>query len=264
MFVVSGGAGASGEHLVQTALAQFPAHSVRVKVVGGVHTVQDLEPIMAEAKQSGAMIAHTMVDGALRAALVELARKYQVAAVDLIGPMLQELSASLGRAPLGQPGLYRQLRREYFERIAAMEYTLAHDDGMHPEGWHLADVVLVGVSRTGKTPLSIYLSVLGWKAANAPIVLGLPFPPQLLDLDPRRVVGLTIDLDRLIALRQRRYAQMGVHAPSDYVDPRQVQEELRYASRVCRQHRYSLINVSERPIESTADEIIVRLTEQHD
>jgi regulator of PEP synthase PpsR (kinase-PPPase family) len=159
--------------------------------------------------------------------------------------------------------LFRQLRLEYFDRIAAIEYTMAHDDGVHPEGWGLADIVLVGVSRSGKTPLSMYMSMLGWKVANAPIVLGLPAPPQLLDLDSRRVIGLTIDLERLMALRQKRHEQMGVPASSDYIDPQRIHEELQFALKLCRQHGFIVINVSERPIETTADEIIKRMAQIH-
>lgn len=261
--VISGATGASGAQLVQTALAQFPNAAMPVEVHGGIRTVEQVQPIIARAARSGGFIAHTLVDDALRRALVREARKHHVHAVDLMGPILTRLRGALDREPLGQPGLYRQLQREYFERVGAIEYTVAHDDGLRPEGWDRADVVLTGVSRTGKTPLSMYLAVLGWKVANVPLVLDLPAPEAMLALDPRRVVGLTIRLDRLLSLRKQRLEQMGLPSASGYVDLERMEAELHYAARLCRQHGYRMIDVSDRPIESTADEIIRLLSQRH-
>jgi regulator of PEP synthase PpsR (kinase-PPPase family) len=256
IYVVSGSAGASGEHLVQTALAQFPSSDLPVEILGNVRRREQVESIVLRVARSGGCIAHTLVDASLRRALVREARKHHVPEVDLMGPLLLRLSRMLGSVPLGQPGLYRQLQREYFERVSAIEFTLAHDDGMHPDGWPLADVVLVGVSRSGKTPLSVYLSVLGWRVANVPLVLDLPVPEGLFALERQRVIGLTIGLDRLLSLRKRRIDQMGLSPTASYTDPQRIQEELRFAAKVCHQHGFRLIDVSDRPIESTADDVV--------
>jgi regulator of PEP synthase PpsR (kinase-PPPase family) len=256
IYIVSGGVGASGEQLVHTALAQFPDHRLPVVVVGNVREVAQIDDVVAQAKISGGTIAHTLVDAGLRAKLVSQAEAAGVAAIDLMGPLLARMAQVLGREPLGHPGLYRQLHRDYFERVAAIEFTMAHDDGKKTEGWRAAEIVLVGVSRTGKTPLSLYLSVLGWKVANAPLVPNLPPPPVLFQLDPRRVVGLTIDAGQLLLHRQQRQMRLGAPGPSAYVDPNSIYEELRIAKQVFRRGGFAVIDVTDKPIETCADEVI--------
>jgi regulator of PEP synthase PpsR (kinase-PPPase family) len=256
IYIVSGGVGASGEQLVQTVLAQFPDHLVPVIVVGNVRQVEQIESVIAQAKNSGGTIAHTLVDPGLHGELVSRARAAGVEAIDLMGPLLERTAQVLGREPLGHPGLYRQLHRDYFDRVAAIEFTMAHDDGKKPEGWRTAEIVLVGISRTGKTPLSLYLSVLGWKVANTPLIPNLPPSPDLFQLDPRRVVGLTIDAGQLLLHRQQRQMRLGAPGPSAYVDPNGIYEEIQNAERVFRRGGFSVVDVTDKPIETCADEVI--------
>jgi hypothetical protein len=256
IYVVSGGVGASGEQLVQTLLAQFPDNNVPVITVGNVRQVMRIKRVVAQAKQAGGIIAHTLVDDRMRAMLIDLARAEDVVAIDLMGPLLSWLESVLKRKALGQPGLYRQFHRAYFERVSAIEFTMAHDDGQQPTGWPQADLVLAGVSRSGKTPLSMYLAVLGWKVVNVPLVPEVPPPPELFKLDRRRVVGLTIRPDQLIVFREQRYARLGLAAPIDYIDPRLIGEEVQAALRVFRRGRFAVIDVTDKPIETSADEII--------
>lgn len=262
IYVVSGGVGASGEQMVQTALAQFPENNVPVITVGNVRQIQQLKRVVTRAKESGGTIAHTLVNAHLRQALTNLARKQGVVAIDLMGSLLSRLEIILQQEPLGQPGLYRQFHRAYFERVAAIEFTMAHDDGQNPQGWPLADMVLVGVSRTGKTPLSVYLSILGWKVANVPLVAELPTPPELFRLDRRRVVGLTVYPDQLIIFREQRYSRLGMPAPSDYVDPDKIREEIRLAQKIFRRGGFAMVDVTDKPIETSADEIIKLITQR--
>lgn len=260
VFIVSGGVGASGEQLVHTALVQFPENGVRVITVNNVKQIEQIEHVVAQARSSGGTIAHTLVDDRLREALNDLAQEQGVVAIDLMGPLLLRLSQTLHRRPLGRPGLYRQLHQAYFDRVAAIEYTMAHDDGKDPGGWPAAEIMLVGVSRAGKTPLSLYLSVLGWKVANLPLVPGIAPPPELFGLDPRRVVGLTIEPGQLLLHRQQRQSRLGASGPSDYVEPARVFEEVEAARRLFRQGGFSIIDVTDKPIESSADEIIRIIT----
>lgn len=215
IYIVSGGVGASGEQVVQTVLAQFPDCSVQVVTAGNVRQISQIEEVIAQAKACDGTIVHTLVDPHLRHALVERARTQGVAAIDLMGDLLSHLALVLGREPLRQPGLYRQSHRAYFERVAAIEFTLGHDDGKNAPGWAHADLTLVGVSRTGKTPLSVYLSVLGWKVANVPLIPEVPTPPELFSLDRRRVVGLTIDPDQLLMAARAASPTYGRAAPFD-------------------------------------------------
>jgi regulator of PEP synthase PpsR (kinase-PPPase family) len=256
IYIVSGGVGASGEQLVQTALAQFPDHHMAVIVVGNVRRIEQIESVIARAKDSDGTIAHTLVDASLRSHLVDQAQAAGVEAIDLMGPLLERMAQVLGSEPLGHPGLYRQLHRDYFERVAAIEFTMAHDDGKKPEGWRSAEIVLVGISRAGKTPLSLYLSVLGWKVANAPLIPNVPPPPELFRLDARRVVGLTIEVGQLLLHRQQRQSRLGAPGPSEYVDPNGIYEEIQNAKQVFRRGGFSVIDVTDKPIETCADEVI--------
>jgi hypothetical protein len=248
--------GASGEQLVQTVLAQFPDVHVPVITVGNVRQAAHIKRVVAQAKRTGGIIAHTLVDDSLRRTLIDLARDEEVTAIDLMGPLLSRLEAVLKRKALGQAGLYRQFHRAYFERVAAIEFTMAHDDGQQSAGWPQADIVLVGVSRSGKTPLSMYLAVLGWKVVNVPLVPEVPPPPELFKLDRRHVIGLTIRPDQLIVFREQRYARLGVSAPLAYIDPRRIGEEVQAALTVFRRGRFAVIDVTDKPIETSADEII--------
>ncbi len=260
IYVVSGGAGASGEQLVHTVLAQFPEHDVPIVIVSHVRDMDQVERVVAQAVESGGTIVHTLVDAGLRQGLICLAEERGVVSIDLMGALLSRLSAVLGQEPVGRPGLYRQLHQAYFERVAAIEFAMAHDDGKHPKGWPQADIVLVGVSRVGKTPLSMYLSVLGWRVANVPFVVQVPPPPDLFELDHRRVVGLTIEAGQLVAHRQQRQQRLGAPGPSSYTDPLAIYEELEAAQQVFKRGHFSIVDITDKPIEVTADEIIERVT----
>ncbi len=256
VYILSGGAGASGEQLVHTVLAQFPEARVPVITIGNVRQVEQVARVVEQASSTGGTIAYTLVDRELNRQLVEMAGAAGVAAIDLMGPILSHLANVLGQEPLGQPGLYRQLHRDYFDRVAAIEYTMAHDDGKDPSAWDRAEIMLVGVSRTGKTPISLYLSVLGWKVANLPLVPGVPPPEALFKLDSRRVIGLTIEPGQLLLHRQQRQRRLGATSDSPYVDPETVFEETQDARRLFRKNGFSIVDVTDKPIESIADEII--------
>jgi len=260
IFIVSGGVGASGEQLVNSVLAQYPESRVRVITVPNVHFESQLVEVLARVKATGATLVHTMVDGHLRARLVALADEQAVTAIDLMGPLFDQLSAVLGQKPVGQPGLYRRLNKAYFDRVGAIEYTMAHDDGMNSETWWQAEIVLLGVSRVGKTPLSLYLSVLGWKVANIPLVPGLEVRPELFELDLERVFGLTIEVGQILAFRQQRQKRLGVPGPSDYTSPEKVYEELQYAAKIFQRGGFTVIHVTDKPIESSADEVVRLIT----
>lgn len=262
IFILSGGIGASGEQLVNTVLAQFPDGRIPVTIIGNLRTPEQVTKALRKAARLNAIVVHTLVEHGLREVLLEQAAGLGLSAFDLMGPLIEELETRLGRPALARPGLYRQHHQAYFARVAAIEYSMTHDDGMHPEGWPEADLLLVGVSRSGKTPLSIYLSVLGWKVANLPLVPEVAVPVELFDLDPRRVIGLTIDPDRLLYIRRQRTAHLGLPGPGDaqaasaYADPQGIAEEIQYALRVCRKGGFRVLNVTDKTIEASADEIL--------
>jgi regulator of PEP synthase PpsR (kinase-PPPase family) len=260
IYIVSGGVGASGEQLVYTVLAQFPESHVPVITVGHVRQPEQIEDVVTRAYATCGTIVHTLVDGHLRGYLVQLAQEQGVVAIDLMGALMSRLAELLEQEPAGHPGLYRQLHQDYFERVASIDFAMAHDDGRNPNGWPLADVVLVGPSRVGKTPLSMYLSVLGWQVANVPLVMGLAPPAELFQLDPRRVIGLNIEPGQLLGHRQQRQRRLGAPGPTAYTDPAAIYEEIEAARRVFKQGSFSTVDVTDKPIEVSADEIIALIT----
>lgn len=259
VYVVSGATGESGAQLVNAVLAQFPDSRVPIVILSQVREPEQVARVVDMAADTGGTIVHTLVSAALRDRLTGLAEARGVAALDLTGPLMERLTATLGQLPIGQPGRYHRLRASYYERVAAIEYAIAHDDGRNPEGWPEADVLLLGVSRTGKTPLSVYLSVLGWKVANLPLAPEVPAPEALFALERRRVIGLSIALDQLLLFRRQRSGRLGIGAGLPYANPEQVASELDGARRVFRRGGFHVIDVTDRTVEATADAIIRRV-----
>lgn len=260
IYIVSGGTGASGEQLVRTMLVQFPESEVPVHTVPHVRQVQQVEEVVAQAAVTGGTIVHTLVDAHLRAALIRLSDEGSVVSIDLMGELLSRLAGVLGKEPIGHPGLYRHLHQTYFDRVAAIEFSMAHDDGMNPEDWPEAQVMLAGVSRAGKTPLSMYLAVLGWKTANVPLIPELPTPPELFKLDRGRVIGLHIEPGQLLFYRQQRQHRLRAPGLSTYTDPEAIYEEVEAARRVFRQGGFSVIDVTDKSIEASAEQVIEWMT----
>lgn len=262
IFILSGGVGASGEQLIYTVLAQFPGNDVRIQTIGNIRQPAQITQALKQAQAVNGFVIYTLVDAALRNQLVNEAKELNVQAIDLMGPLISWLSSVLGQEPLQQPGKYREMHREYYDRVAAIDFTLAHDDGKNKEGWPQADLVLVGVSRSGKTPLSVYLAILGWKVANIPLVPEIPVHPSLFELDSHRVFGLTIDSQQLMVFRRQRQARLGVSEVSTYTDLEAVEDELHQAQKIFRRGSFQIVNMTDKTIEQGADEIIRRLAGQ--
>jgi regulator of PEP synthase PpsR (kinase-PPPase family) len=259
IYIVSGGVGASGEEVVRTALAQFEAVETPIRIFPHVRTEDQLRQILNRAAVEQAIVVHTLVVEQLRGSLVQLAADAGVREVDLLGPLLGTLSETLGRSPLGQPGRYRQLHAASFARVAAIEFTLAHDDGSGQSEWPEAEVVLAGISRVGKTPTSIYLGTLGWRVANVPIIHTMPPPAGLMALDRRRVIGLTIDPSRLATFRSGRQRRLGMPLGQAYVDPGQLYDEVDHALQLFRRGGFQVVDVTDKPVEQIADEVLQRV-----
>lgn len=259
IYIISGGVGASGEQLIHTMLAQFPDDAVHVITIGNVRQAGQIQDVLDQALSSDGLVVSTLVDSQLNDYLNREAARLNVASFDLMGPLIQWVSQKTGTEPLGQPGLYRKLHRVYYDRVAAIDFAMAHDDGKNPEDWPQAEAVIVGVSRVGKTPISLYLAVLGWKVANYPLVPQLAIPPPLFDLEPNRVFGLTIDPHALVNFRLRRQRHIGAPGPSSYTDPVAVYEEVQDALKLFRQNGFTVINMTNKTIELGADEIIHHL-----
>lgn len=261
IFIVSGGVGASGELVVRTVLAQFSAANASIVVEPYVHRLEQIQAVIERAAASGGVLVHTLVDVSLRQQLVALAAARNIAAIDLFGPLLTHLSQALGQQPAGQPGLYRQLNHAYFRRIEAIEFAVAHDDSKRAYELPLADIILLGVSRVGKTPLSIYLSMSGWKVANLPLVPAVAPPAELFQVDRRRVIGLTIAPAQLLTYRRARQQHLGMIGGS-YTEHEAVREEVRAANHLFAAYGFATIDVTDKSIETSGEEVVMTVMRQ--
>lgn len=262
IYVVSGGKGVAGHTIVETMLIQYPDNKIPIVMEPEVLTMERVEEITDRVLQTKGAVVHTMVDHKMRKAVIDACERKDIPHFDLVGGLAEYLDQTLDIRPVEQPGLFRLRNIEYFRRVRAIEFTMAHDDGQNASRIANADVVLAGVSRTGKTPLSIYLAMFGWKVANVPIVPNIPPPDSLFEVDPNRVFGLDISIIYLIAQRANRVNRMNMPQDSDYLDRRKVRDELDYAKRIFMKGGFTILNVTNKPIEYTANQIVTMVTDR--
>ena len=261
IYVVSGGKGMVGNTLVRSVLIQFPDNKMPVILIPNINTLDKINDTVTRAKDSCGVIVHTMVDPLMREILLAVCESEGVQHFDLVGGLSDHISEVLQREPVSQPGLFRLRNIEYFKRVEAIEFTMKHDDGLNAEKITEADIVLTGVSRTGKTPLSIYMGMFGWKVANVPLVPGIDPPDSLFSIDSRRVFGLTTSAHYLIAQRANRVKLLGLNEDDDYINQRKVRLELDFANLIFKRGGFKSFNITNKPVESTANEILTILTD---
>jgi len=262
IYVLSGGKGVAGHTIVETMLIQYPDNKIPVIVEPNVLKKDQIEEITERVVEANGAIAHTMVNHTMRKTLIETCIQKGIPHFDLVGGLADYLDHTLDIHPVEQPGLFRLRNIEYFRRVRAIEFTMAHDDGQQADKIKNADIILTGVSRTGKTPLSIYMAMFGWKVANVPIVPGVEPPASLFEVDPKRVFSLDISIVFLIAQRSNRISRFGMSEDTDYVNRRKVRDELDAAKKICEKGGFTLINVSNKPIEYSANRIITMVTDR--
>ncbi|KAK9936119.1 hypothetical protein M0R45_012980 [Rubus argutus] len=266
IYMVSDGTGWTVEHAVGAALGQFEhclvdrGCAVNTHLFSGIDDLERLMEIIKQAAKEGAMVVYTLADPSMAESAKQACNIWGVPNIDMLGPITQSIASHLNVSPSGGPRKY-PLTDEYFRRIEAIEFTIKQDDGALPQNLHKADIVLAGVSRTGKTPLSIYLSQKGYKVANVPIVMGVPLPETLFEIDPEKVFGLTINPLVLQTIRRARAKSLGFSEGmrSNYSEMDHVREELEYARRIlARNPVWPIIEVTGKAIEETAA-VVLRL-----
>jgi [pyruvate, water dikinase]-phosphate phosphotransferase / [pyruvate, water dikinase] kinase len=223
-----------------------------------------LERVLDEIEQRPGLVLYTLVNPVIRRTLERDARRRAIHAVSVLDPVIDALSAVTGEETKGRPGRQHVLDAAYFARVDAIQFTIAHDDGLQTENWEEADIVLAGVSRTSKTPTSIYLANRGYKVANIPLVLESPPPETLFKLNHPLVVGLTTNPDRLIQIRRNRLLALNQAPETDYVDMEAVSAELSFARRIFADNGWPVIDVTRRSIEETALAIVKLCDERHE
>ena len=262
IFVVSDGTGDTGAAVAKAALAQFQVEC-RMRRFGGIRQPSLARRVVAEAERVGALVLFTLVDRRVAQALLEEAASRGVPTLDVLGGMIAKIAEHVKAEPRSEPGLLHGFSDDYFKRIEAVEFAVRHDDGANLHTLSRADLVLTGVSRTSKTPLSMYLAQRGYKTGNVPIVPGIDPPRALLELDPKKVFALTIDPSLLLTIRQARVRALGAPPYSTYADPEALIEEVRRARRLYREQGWQVIDISGRAAEENAARIL-RLVEERE
>ena len=258
IYIISDGTGETAATMIRAALVQYQDAEINIVRSKNVRTEFQAEAVIDEAFANQGIVIYTVVSVDLRSKIQEYASAKGLLHVDLLGPLLGSLDAYFGVASGEKSaGMLRTVDERYYRRIEAIEYTVKHDDGKSLAELDLADIILVGVSRTSKTPLSIFLSHKGWKVANIPIVVGTPLPEQLFKVDQRKIVGLLIDTDSLSRIRRNRLEKFGQDPGGEYARASYIEKEITYAQELfAKNRRWPVFNVTERALEETAAEIV--------
>ncbi|HEX8381681.1 MAG TPA: pyruvate, water dikinase regulatory protein [Allosphingosinicella sp.] len=264
LHLLSDSTGETLEVIANACLAQFEGVEVRRHLWPMVRSEGHLDRVLDDVERRPGLVLYTLVNNTLRRDLEQKTRRRGIHAVAALDPVAHALSVVLGREAVGRPGRQHALDAAYFARVDAIQFTIAHDDGIGSDNWEEADIVLAGVSRTSKTPTSIYLANRGYKVANIPLVPEAPPPPSLFSLRHPLVVGLTTNPDRLVQIRRNRLLALNQAPETDYVDIEAVNAELGFARRIFADNDWPVIDVTRRSIEETAFAIVKLCNERMD
>ena len=260
VFIISDSSGETAEAVARAALVQFPVGSTSIYRLPQVRSTEQLKALMRDVSLAGGLIAYTLVLPEYTETLVLEARKYQILAVDILGPLISQVALLTSKVPLSQPGRLHIMDEQYFRRIESIDFAIRFDDGKQPEGIAQADVVLIGVSRTSKTPTCMYLAHhYGLKAANVPLISGIEPSPLLFKIPVHKIIGLTIEPSLLQEIRTTRAQILSMPMANEYADLHSITQEVRYAKKLFAQLKCRIIDVSAKAIEETASEIYLHL-----
>jgi regulator of PEP synthase PpsR (kinase-PPPase family) len=256
LHLVSDATGETLNSVAKAAIAQFDAGIPIEHTYALVRTTRHLDRVLGQIEDMPGIVIYTLVNYDLRDMLEQRCADLQLPCLSVLDPVIQIIGTYLGSEISHRPGGQHSLTPEYFQRIEALQYTMAHDDGQSAHDLHSADVILLGVSRTSKTPTCIYLANRGLKAANIPVVPNIPLPESLPTLNKPLIVGLTTNPDRLIQVRRNRLLSLNENDETTYTNMDLVMEEVRHARRIYAQHNWPVIDVTRRSIEETAAAIM--------
>lgn len=255
VFVVSDSLGETAHRVARAAVSQFD-NNIEFRRISYVSSLEALDEVIEEARSARSLIVHTLVLPEFRAYINQKCQSADIEAVDIMGPMMDGLSSILASNPKLQPGLIYQLDEEYFREVEAVEFAVKYDDGKDPRGLLKADIVLLGVSRTSKTPLSMYLAHRGFRVANVPLVPEVSPPDEIYLVPPERIFGLTIKADELQSIRQERLKALGLAGNASYASYERIREELDYGEGIMRKAGCRIVDVTKKAVEETAAKIV--------
>ncbi|MBW2107370.1 MAG: kinase/pyrophosphorylase [Deltaproteobacteria bacterium] len=257
IFLVAEGTGETITKITNAALAQFSKNTIVVQNFFQVATKAQIRQVVKEAVKQEALVAFSIVAPALGDYLLKEAARNEIKAIDVIGDFIFQLSAYLEQQPKKIPGAQHILDEAYYRRIEAINFAVKHDDGKTPQGLGTADFVLIGLSRTGKTPLSTYLAHQGWKVANVPLYPDLEPPAELFEIEPHKVFGLIINVENLVRVREARLTQLGLSSDAKYADPIKIADEIEWCEGFYARHpQWQVVDISNKAIEEAAVSIV--------
>ncbi|MBZ5201306.1 kinase/pyrophosphorylase [Planomicrobium chinense] len=258
LFIVSDSVGETGELVAKAAISQYlyADQNAVLKRFPYIDSVDHLQEIIKLAEQQKAFIVYTLVSHDLRSYIKKETIKYKVTAVDLMGPLMDALEKELDSVPLEEAGLVRKLDDDYFKKVEAIEFAVKYDDGRDPRGILMADIVLVGISRTSKTPLSQYLAHKRLKVANVPLVPEVDPPEELFKVDPAKCFGLVISPEKLNHIRKERLIALGLSDDANYARINRIHEEIAHFEKVVGRIGCEVVDVTNRAVEETANLIL--------
>ncbi|GAF65944.1 pyruvate, water dikinase regulatory protein [Alkalihalobacillus trypoxylicola] len=262
VYIVSDSVGETAELVVKAAASQFRDAGLELRRVPYVDDKQTIAEIVRLAAKANAIIAFTLVVPEIKQFLIETAKELEVRTVDIIGPMLTTIKQHVQVEPRYEPGLIYRLDEDYFRKVEAIEFAVKYDDGRDARGILRADIVLIGVSRTSKTPLSQYLAHKRIKVANVPLVPEVKPPDELFKASPKKCIGLTISPDKLINIRTERLKALGLKAEADYANIERIKKELAYSKTIMERIGCPVIDVSNKAVEETANQIYSMIRKQ--
>ncbi|CAH0347034.1 pyruvate, water dikinase regulatory protein [Bacillus sp. CECT 9360] len=256
IYVVSDSVGETAELVTKAAASQFAGSLFSTKRIPYVEDEQNVDEVISLAKLNNAIIAYTLVKPNIRTYMKEQAQKENILSYDIIGPLVDIFQQKAGTSPMNEPGLVRQLDDDYFKRVEAIEFAVKYDDGRDPRGILRADIVLVGVSRTSKTPLSQYLAHKRFKVANVPLVPEVEPPEELFLVPPEKCFGLKISPEKLNHIRKERLKSLGLNDHAIYANMERIKEELTYFESIVSRLDCPIIDVTNKAVEETANTIV--------
>ena len=256
IYVVSDSVGETAELVVKAATSQFNSSNIQIKRVPYVEDQATLSEVISLAKINNAIIGFTLVIPDMRKFLIEKAAKEGVVVYDIIGPLIDKMETVYKTKPRHEPGMVRKLDEDYFKKVEAIEFAVKYDDGRDPRGILRADIVLIGVSRTSKTPLSQYLAHKRLKVANVPIVPEVEPPEELYMIPAEKCFGLKISPEKLNHIRKERLKSLGLDAQAKYANIERIKEELNHFDKVIKKINCQVIDVSNKAVEETANIIL--------
>lgn len=257
VFAVSDSIGETAELVIRAAMIQFNSGYVNIKRIPYVTDIEYVYEVIEEAKaEDKCAIVCTIVIPEVRQKLIELAEQNGIPIVDLMGPMLNTLTEITGLTPRLEPGLVHRIDEDYLKKVEAIDFAVKYDDGKDPRGFARADVVLIGVSRTSKTPLALYLAHNRLKVANLPLMPEVIVPDELFQIPPKKIIGLTISKEKLFEIRQERLKALGLDAEASYASMERIEKEIEYAEKIMNKIGCPRIDVSNKAVEDIATKIM--------